>query len=106
MLTDLDRLRLETATLSELTASGRTLRGRSPERKPGPRMSLVRSWSGSLVWLRHDVDDQPASAIDRLAGSEAATSVDVIAVLTSSQARWITGQVLHGGGGHSRQGQR
>ena len=63
-------LRLETATLCEVTELGRTTIGRSPERKAPPRMSLVRSPAGSLVWLRHDVDDEAAREVEALASAE------------------------------------
>jgi len=69
-LNDLDLLRLETATISVLTETGRMLRSRSPEQKPGPRMSLVRSRSGNAVWLRHDVDDAMAREIGRIVARE------------------------------------
>ena len=69
-LNDLDLLKLESATISVLTETGRMLRSRSPEQKPGPRMSLVRSRSGNAVWLRHDVDDAMASEIGRIVARE------------------------------------
>jgi hypothetical protein len=67
---DIDLLRLETVTIWVLTESGRTLHDRSPERRPGPRMSLGRSRSGNAVWLRHEVDDEAAREIERIVATE------------------------------------
>ena len=69
-LDDLELLKLETATLCELSESGRVLRGRSPEGKAGPRLSLCRSGAGNVVWLRHDVDAEMAREIETIVGKE------------------------------------
>ena len=63
-------LALESATIAVLTESGRALRGNSPERSPAARFGLSRSRAGHVVRIRHDVCEESARAIERLAVTE------------------------------------
>jgi hypothetical protein len=67
---DRELLAIESATIAVLTDSGRVLHGASPERHAGARLALSRSRSGNVVRIRHDVGDETAGAIERLAASE------------------------------------
>jgi RimJ/RimL family protein N-acetyltransferase len=70
--TDLDLLAIEAATIYVLTDSGRILHRSSPDRKEGTRFRLAVCRSGSVVQLRHDVDESTALAIEYLAAREPA----------------------------------
>jgi hypothetical protein len=63
-------LATEVATIFLLTDSGRILGRNSPDHETGPRFHLVGSHSGNVVWLRHDVDEGTARAIEKLAEGE------------------------------------
>ena len=63
-------LAIESATIAVLSDTGRVLQGASPERSPAARFALSRSRAGNVVRLRHDVGEETAQAIERLAAEE------------------------------------
>ncbi len=69
-IADCDLPTLEAATCFVLTDSGRILRRQAPDGGVGPRLYLGGSASGNVVRIRHDVGDEAAQAIERVAADE------------------------------------
>jgi hypothetical protein len=67
---DLELLAVQAATRFELTASGRLVCERSPDRSPAPRMWLAGSALGNLVRFREDVDSDTARSVEALVARE------------------------------------
>jgi hypothetical protein len=67
---DGDLLATDVATLFVLSDSGRILHDNAPDRSPGPRFYLGGCQAGNIVRIRHDVGQDTAQAIERLAADE------------------------------------